>query len=181
MAVVVTALLVLGLAQPAAAPADFGVSVSPQTARPGDRISVVVFPRSEDVRIVGCLVFFRDRGVECRQSGGRWLAEVRVPATAKPGPNTVRWGVLARTAAGRRIAQNNELRYTVLPKAPSPATSATAGTTAQSEARAARPDRWRRIAGVAGPALMGLALLIALFAFDGVRSRVRGLFKGARS
>jgi hypothetical protein len=106
---------------------DFEVGMTPSEAAPDHWISVEMRSLTEGVRIVGCMAAFPSgpAGV-CQSSEGRWLAEVRIPADARPGLHNLRWGVFARTAGGGPVAKNGTVVFPVSP----PEVEATEETTA---------------------------------------------------
>jgi len=111
-------------------PRQFVVTIQPGEAAPGEPVTLTFTSVTPGVGIVGCLAAFaHTTGDVCRRSSKRWFARTRVPSDARPGTAVLRWGIVARNAAGADVADNGALDYAVLP---APSRSPATGTTTPS-------------------------------------------------
>ena len=81
----------------------FSVALSPQSAEPGDVVSLAFSPAEPSTTITGCTAqFLGETFRDCRRSGDTWALRVTVPKDAKPGAGLVHWALsyATRTSSG---------------------------------------------------------------------------------
>ena len=109
---------------PDTSPPTFVAMTDPESAAPGDRVTVTVATVDPAAQVTGCTVAFDGHGGSaCREVGDRWSASVRVPDTAEPDTDvSLSWSATSRTVAGKTGVGSGTISYRVLePGVPPPA------------------------------------------------------------
>ncbi|MCY1141082.1 hypothetical protein OWR29_24045 [Actinoplanes sp. Pm04-4] len=101
----------------------FTATTGPESAPPGERVTVSIATLSPGVRLTGCSAGFRGRSATpCRLTGQAFgSAGVTVPATAEAGDHALGWAVTWRDTSGRTGRHEETIAYRVSdPGTPAP-------------------------------------------------------------
>jgi len=93
----------------------FTAMSDPETAAPGERVTVSLTPVTPDVTVTGCAARFRGTsGPTCRLTGDRTgIAVLTVPKTTRAGDQPLDWDVTWRDATGRSGRYASTIAYRV--------------------------------------------------------------------
>jgi hypothetical protein len=87
--------------RPAGGAPRFTAMTEPESAAPGEPVTVTVAPVDPADRIASCSVTFAEStGTSCRRTAGGWVATVAVPAGAEAGVRPLDWDVTSRAGSG---------------------------------------------------------------------------------
>jgi hypothetical protein len=79
----------------------FVAMTDPESAAPGESVTVTVTPSDPATAILSCSVTFAgSTGTPCRPGAGGWAATVKVPAGAEPGVRALDWDVVSSAGNG---------------------------------------------------------------------------------
>ncbi|AGZ44765.1 hypothetical protein [Actinoplanes friuliensis] len=91
------------------------VVTDPESAGPGEDVTVTVSALDPGVTVTGCTAGFAGQaGSACGKSGGRRSSTVVVPEDARPGRQSLRWSATARTDAGTAVTDAGTVTYRIL-------------------------------------------------------------------